>query len=79
MKKGAKVSILAMYLHPSRLTSTTLPNIELNRRLGKCTVIGIALKKVSKCDQIVIVMKYSGFIAQGGASEESHSILDGVK
>ena len=72
--KGAKVSILAQYLHPLRLISTTLSIIESNHRLEGRTVIGLSLKKVNRRNQIVVVMKHDGFITHDGASEEIYSI-----
>ena len=56
------------------ISYTTLPNIESNHRLEGCTLIELALKKVNRRDQIVVVMKHDGFITHDGASKEIYSI-----
>ena len=45
--KDAKVSVLFGYLHPPRLISSTLPNIEINHRLEDCIVVRMVVKKVN--------------------------------
>lgn len=72
--KDAKVSIIVRYLHPSRLISTTMPNVASNQRIEDCIVIRMAVKKVNRRDQLVIVMKHDNFKTNDGAPEEIYSV-----
>ena len=54
--KGAKVSCLAKYLHPSRLVSSTLPNTTVNSRLEECTVVGRDSNVVNRKEKAVIIV-----------------------
>ncbi len=72
--KDAKVSILAKYLHPSRLVSSTLPNIESNHRVENCVIIGTAVKKVHRRDQVVVLLKHDSFKTNDGESEEIYGV-----
>ena len=64
--KDAKVSVLFGYLHPPRLISSTLPNIEINHRLEDCIVVRMVVKKVNWCDQLVVVLKHDSFKTHDG-------------
>lgn len=72
--KDAKVSVLARYLHPSRLISSTLPNIENNYRLEDCIVVRMVMKKVNRRDQLVVVMKHDSFKTHDGAYEDIYTV-----
>ena len=67
MGKDAKVSVLSRYLHPSRLISTTLPNIETNHRLENCIV-------VRRRDQLVVVIKHDSFQTHDGTYKDIYTV-----
>lgn len=72
--KDAKAVVLAKYLHPSKIISTTLTNLESNHRLQDCIVIRMEVKKVNRRDQLVIVMKHDDFKTHDGALEEIYCV-----
>lgn len=74
MGKDAKVSVLSKYLHPSRLITQLLPNVETNHRLENCVVIRLEVKKIRKKDQLAIVLKHDDFKTNDGAFEELHTV-----
>ena len=74
MGKDAKVSVLTKYLHPSRLITQVLPNVETNHRLENCVVIRLEVKKIRKKDQLAIVLKHDDFKTNDGAFEELHTV-----
>ena len=73
--KGAKVSILIKYLHPSRLVSSTFPNVPSNHRIDNCTVIGRDAKTVNrKKDRPVIIIQHKSFKSTDGEDEEVYAL-----
>ena len=59
--KGAKVTCMIKYLHPSRLISLTLPNTTANHRLDGCIVVRQDSKVVHRKEKLVIIIHHEDF------------------
>ena len=73
--KGAKVSILIKYLHPSRLVSSTFPNVPSTHQIDNCTVVGRDTTTVNcKKDRPVIIIQHELFKSTDGEDEEIYAL-----
>ena len=72
--KGAKVTCLVKYLHPSRLVSSTLPNSTANSRLEECIVVGRDSKVVNRKEKAVIIVNHDDFKTADGEPEELYAL-----
>ena len=72
--KGAKVSCMIKYLHPSRLVSSTLPNTTANFRLEGCTVVGRDNKVINRKEKPVFIVHHEDFKTTDGEPEDIYAL-----
>lgn len=72
--KGAKVTCMLKYLHPSQLISSTLPNTTANFRLEGCTVVGRDNKVVNWKEKPVIIVHHEDFKTTDGEPEDIYAL-----
>ena len=72
--KGAKVTCMIKYLHPSRLISSTLPNTTANHRLDGCMVVGKDSRVVHRKEKSVIIVHHEDFKTTDGEPEDLYAL-----
>ena len=72
--KGAKVTCLIKYVHPSSRVSSTLQNATANSRLEECTVVGRDSKVVNQKEKAVIIVNHDDFKTADGEPEEIYAV-----
>ena len=71
---GAKVSCLSRFIHPSHEIREKYPNPVSGHRLEGCTTIRQEVKKVSRRDQLCIIVHHDGFKTAEGDYIELHAV-----
>ena len=69
--KGATVSCLIKFLHPSQLIRNTYPNPENGQRLEGCLTIRQEVKKIN---QLAIVVKHDDFVGMDKEPQELNAV-----
>ena len=72
--KGATVSCLIKFLHPSQLIRNTYPNPENGQRLEGCLTIRQEVKKINCKDQLAIVVKHDDFVGMDKEPQELYAV-----
>ena len=72
--KGAVVSILIKFMHPSALIQEKFPNPENWQRLEGCLTVRQEVKKISCKDQLSLVVTHDDFKDADGNLQELHAI-----
>ena len=71
---GAKVTCLSKFVHPSQHIRDKYPNPVSGHRLEGCVVVRQELKKVSRRDQLCIVVHHDEFKTADGTIVELHAV-----
>ena len=71
---GAKVSCLSQFIHPSHEIREKYPNPVSGHRLEGCTTIQQEVKKVSRRDQLCIIIDHDDFKMAEGDNIELHAM-----
>ena len=73
--KGARVTCMIKYLHPSRLISSTLPNTTANHRLDGCRFVGKDSRVVHRKEKLVIIVHHEDLKTTNGEPEDLYYAL----
>ena len=71
---GAKVSCLSWFIHPSHEIREKYPNPVSGHRLEGCTTIRQEVKKVSRRDQLCVIVHHDDFKTADGDYIELHAV-----
>lgn len=74
MGKGAEVTCLTKYLHPSEHIRNKHPNLQSGHRTEGCIVLRQEIKKVNRRDQLCIVVRHDDYKTDDGGSMELHAV-----
>ena len=72
--KGAVVSVLIKFVHPSALIREKFPNPENQQRLKGCLTVRQEVKKITHKDQLSLVVTHDDFKDADGNLQELHAI-----
>ena len=71
---GAKVTCLSKFVHPSQHICDKYPNPVSVHCLKGCVVVRQELKKVSRCDQLCVVVHHDEFKTADSTIVELHAV-----
>ena len=72
--KDAIVSILTIYLHPSQHIRRVFPNLEKGHRLNGLTVLRQEHQRISRQEQLAVVLTHPDFVNEDGTLIELHGV-----
>jgi hypothetical protein len=74
MGRGAEVSCLTKYLHPSEHIRNKHPNLQSGHRTEGCIVLRQETKKVNRREQLCIIVRHDDYKADDGGDIELYSV-----
>lgn len=74
MGRGAEVTCLTKYLHPSEHIRNKHPNLQSGHRTEGCIVLRQDTKKVNRRDQLCIVVRHDDYKADDGGDIELYGV-----